>query len=124
LKINLRKSAILTKLRLSAELQAVLNTFTEHDLQDAFIKGRTAAKRVYTSKGTTSSEIVASMIKVSFWQGGSTSPGNYGWLLYFPINANQLPLLSGYVRNTDYTHSETARAHLHKTSPLPTQRFN
>jgi hypothetical protein len=49
-----------------AESQAVLNTHTEHDFEDAFKHGRSAGSGAYVLKGTTSRVMVASRPKVSF----------------------------------------------------------
>jgi hypothetical protein len=49
---------------IEAEPQAVLNTLTENDFQDAFKNGRSAGDVAYASKGTTSRMIVASKPKV------------------------------------------------------------
>jgi hypothetical protein len=62
------------------ESQAMLNTITEHDFQDAFKNGRSTGNGAYERKWTISSVMVVSRLKVSFWPDGSTSPGNYGWL--------------------------------------------
>jgi hypothetical protein len=64
-----------------AESQIVLNTLTEHDFQDAFKKSQEHWDGTYMWKGAASRVMVGSGPKVSFWQDGSTSPGNYGWLL-------------------------------------------
>jgi hypothetical protein len=51
---------------IKAELQAVLNTFTEHDFQDALKNGsRSAMISVYVRKGTTSRVMGASRLKIS-----------------------------------------------------------
>jgi hypothetical protein len=42
--------------------------------------GRSTGDGAHAWKGTTSSVVVASWSKVSFWPNGSTSPGNYGWM--------------------------------------------
>jgi hypothetical protein len=60
------------------ELQAVLNTLTEHDFQDPFKNYRSAENSEYTRKGTISRVMVVSRPKVSFCPDGSTSPGNHG----------------------------------------------
>jgi hypothetical protein len=39
---------------IEGESQAVLNTFTEHDFQDAFKNGRSAGNGAYEQKGTAS----------------------------------------------------------------------
>jgi hypothetical protein len=70
-------------------MQAVLNTLTEHDFQDAF-KKLSEALGAYTCKWTTSSVMVTSGPKVSFWPDGSTSPGNYGWLFVLQYIARGL----------------------------------
>jgi hypothetical protein len=62
------------------ELQAVPNTFTEHDFQEHLKNGRNAGNCAYVRKGPTSRAMVASRSKVRFWPDGSTSPGNYGCL--------------------------------------------
>jgi hypothetical protein len=51
---------------IEAELQAVLNTLTEHDFQDAFKNGRNAGNDAYAQKGTTSRVVVANAPKISF----------------------------------------------------------
>jgi hypothetical protein len=51
---------------IDAESQAVLNTLTEHDFQDAFKNDREAGKCVYVQKGTASRMMVASSNKVIF----------------------------------------------------------
>jgi hypothetical protein len=61
---------------IEADLQAVLNTLTEHDFQDAFKNGRSAVNDVYARKGATLKTMVASRPKVSFSPDGSISPGN------------------------------------------------
>jgi hypothetical protein len=43
-----------------------MNTFTEHDFQDAFKNGRSAGNSAYSRKGTTSRVLVASRPKVRF----------------------------------------------------------
>jgi hypothetical protein len=51
---------------IKAESQAVLNTLTEHDFQDALLKnGRSAGNGAYAQKGTISRVMVASRPKVS-----------------------------------------------------------
>jgi hypothetical protein len=51
---------------IQAESQAVLNTLTEHDFEDAFKTGRSAGNGAYARKGTTSRVVVVSRHKVSF----------------------------------------------------------
>jgi hypothetical protein len=51
---------------IEAESQAVLNTLTEHDFQEAFNSGSSAGNGAYTRKGTTSRVMVASRPKVRF----------------------------------------------------------
>jgi hypothetical protein len=58
------------------ESQAVLNTRTEHDFQDAFKNGRSAGNGAYVRQGTTSRVMVASRPKVSFCPYSSNSPGS------------------------------------------------
>jgi hypothetical protein len=66
---------------IEAESQAVLNTLTEHDFQDAFKKkGKNVGNGEYGRKRTTSRVMMTSKPKVSFCPAGSTSPGNYGRL--------------------------------------------
>jgi hypothetical protein len=57
LKIKLKGRRFVTLEMIEAELQAVLNTLTDHDFQDAFKK---------IAEGTTSRVVVASRPKVSF----------------------------------------------------------
>jgi hypothetical protein len=45
---------------MEAESQAVLNSLTEHDFQDAFKNDRSAGNGAYALKGTTSRVMVAS----------------------------------------------------------------
>jgi hypothetical protein len=67
LKIELKGQHFDTAEVIQAELQAVPNTVTEHDFQDAFKKnGRSPGNGVYSWKGTTSRVMVASRPKVSF----------------------------------------------------------
>jgi hypothetical protein len=51
---------------IEAELQAVLNTLTDHNFQDAFKNGRSSGNGAYAHKRTTSRVMVASRPKVSF----------------------------------------------------------
>jgi hypothetical protein len=66
LKIKLKGRHFDTTDVMVAELQAVLNTLTEHDFQDAFEKGRSAGNGAYVRKGTTSRVMVANSPKVNF----------------------------------------------------------
>jgi hypothetical protein len=51
---------------MEAESQAVLNSLTEHDFQDALKDDRSAGNGAYAWKGTTSRVMVVSRPKVSF----------------------------------------------------------
>jgi hypothetical protein len=51
---------------IETEPQAVLNTLTEHDFQDAFKNGRSTGNSAYSWKGTTFRVMVTSRPKVSF----------------------------------------------------------
>jgi hypothetical protein len=51
---------------IEAESQAVLNSLTEHDFQDAFKNGRRAGNCAYVWKGTTSRVMVTIRLKVNF----------------------------------------------------------
>jgi hypothetical protein len=51
---------------IEAELQAVLNTLTEHYFQNAFKNGRSARKSEYVRKLANLGVIVASRSKVNF----------------------------------------------------------
>jgi hypothetical protein len=51
---------------IEAESQAVLNTLTKHDFQDAFKNGSSAGNGAYARKGTISRVMVASKLNVSF----------------------------------------------------------
>jgi hypothetical protein len=62
------------------KIQAVLNSLTEHDFQDAFKNCRSSGNGKYTRKGTTSRVMVVSRPKVNFWPDGCTSFENYGCL--------------------------------------------
>jgi hypothetical protein len=66
LEIKLKRCHVDTVEVIEIESQAVLNTLTEHDFQDAFINGRNAGTGADSRKGTSSRVTVASMPKVSF----------------------------------------------------------
>jgi hypothetical protein len=66
---------------MEAESQAVLNSLTEHDFQDAFRNGRSSGKGAYAWKGTASRVMVASSPKISFLPDGS----NKYWKLRMPL---------------------------------------
>jgi hypothetical protein len=67
LKIKLKGLYFDTIEVIEAESQAVLNTLTEHDFQNAFKNCRRAGNGTYArTKGTTSKVMVASRPKVSF----------------------------------------------------------
>jgi hypothetical protein len=51
---------------MEAELQAVLNTLTEHHFQNVFKNGRSAGNRAHMLKRTTSRVMVTSRHKDSF----------------------------------------------------------
>jgi hypothetical protein len=51
---------------IEAESQAVMNTLTEHDFQDAFKNFRSAGNCAYAGKGTTWRAMVVSRLKVRF----------------------------------------------------------
>jgi hypothetical protein len=90
-------------------LEAVLNTFTEHDFPDIFRNWQKRWERCIRTKGTTSRVMVASRPKPTIWPDDSISPGNYPWLCVnisccshvtshfrstiFPSCREQLPLL-------------------------------
>jgi hypothetical protein len=76
LKIKLKGRHFDTIEVIEAESQAVLNTLTEHDFQDALKMAEALERGAYAQKGTTSSRPI-----VSFWPDGSASLGYYGWLL-------------------------------------------
>jgi hypothetical protein len=66
LKIKLKGRHFDTTEVIETESQAVLNTLTEHDFQDAFKNGRSAGNGAYARKGITSKLMVASRSKVCF----------------------------------------------------------
>jgi hypothetical protein len=66
LKIKLKDHRFDTTDVIKAESQAVLNTLTEHNLQDVFKNDKSAENGAYAQKGTTSKVMVASRPKVSF----------------------------------------------------------
>jgi hypothetical protein len=76
---------------IEAETDAVLNTLTEHGLQDAFKNGRSARNDAFARDGINSRLIVGSGPKVSFWPDGSTSPGNYELLSVYNCLISFLP---------------------------------
>jgi hypothetical protein len=77
-KIKLKGRHFDTTEVLEAESQAVLNSLTEHDFQDAFKNGTSAGNGAYARKGTTSRLMVVSRPKVGFRPDVSKSPGYYG----------------------------------------------
>jgi hypothetical protein len=66
LKIKLRGRRFNTVEMIEVESQAVLNTLTEHDFQNAFKNGRSNGNGAYAQKGTVSRVMMASRPKVSF----------------------------------------------------------
>jgi hypothetical protein len=66
LKIKLEGSHFDTTEVFEAESQAVLNSLTEYDFQDAFKNGRSAGSGAQAWKGTSSRAMVASRRKVTF----------------------------------------------------------
>jgi hypothetical protein len=84
LEIKLKGCHFDTNEVIEAESQAVLNTLTEQDFQDALKYCRSAGNSAYAQKGTTSRAMVASRSKVSFWQDGNTGPWNYGLVFVDP----------------------------------------
>jgi hypothetical protein len=59
---------------IEAESQAVLNTLTEHDFQDAFKNGRSTGNCAYAQKGTTSRVMVVSSATLIFEQMAAPVP--------------------------------------------------
>jgi hypothetical protein len=59
---------------IEAELQAVFNTLTEHDFQDAFKDWQKRWNGSYTRKGTTSRAMVANRPKLDFDQMAAPFP--------------------------------------------------
>jgi hypothetical protein len=66
LEIRLRGRHFDTTEVMEAEFQAVLNSLTGHDFQDAFKNGRSAGNCAYAQKVTISRVIVVSRPKFSF----------------------------------------------------------
>jgi hypothetical protein len=66
LKIKLKGRHFDTIEAFEAESQAMLNTLTEHDFEDAFENSRSAANGACAQKGTTWRVMVANRPKVSF----------------------------------------------------------
>jgi hypothetical protein len=66
LKIKLKGHHFDTTEVTEAELQVVLNTLTEQDLQDAFKNGRSTGNGAYVPKGNTWRVMEASRPKVRF----------------------------------------------------------
>jgi hypothetical protein len=79
LKIKLKDRHFDTNEVIEAESEAVLNTLTEPNFQDAFKMALSIGNDAYMQKGTTSRVVVFSRPKVSFLLDGGSSPGNYGW---------------------------------------------
>jgi hypothetical protein len=59
---------------MEAESQAVLNSLTEHDFQNAIKDGRSAGNGAYARKGTTSRVMVACRPKLAFDQMAARVP--------------------------------------------------
>jgi hypothetical protein len=66
-----------------ADSQAVLNSLTEHGIQDAFKYWQKRWERAYSPKRTSSRAMVASRPKVSFYQMAAPVPGIMDGYLYF-----------------------------------------
>jgi hypothetical protein len=65
---------------IEAESQAVPNSLTEHDFQDAFKNNvRSNGNSAYVQEGTISRVMVARRPKVGFGPDGRNSPRNYGY---------------------------------------------
>jgi hypothetical protein len=67
---------------MEAESQAVLNSLTEHDFQDAFKK---MAEALGTAHSPESGAVVVSKPKVNFSPEANTSPRNYGYLFVLAV---------------------------------------
>jgi hypothetical protein len=74
LKIKLKGHHFDTIEVIGAESQAVLNTLTEYDFQDAHKSGRNARNSAYAQKGTTSRVMVANSPNASFSQVAAPVP--------------------------------------------------
>jgi hypothetical protein len=85
LKIKLKGRHFHKTEAIEAESQAVLNTLTEHEFQDAFKQQQKRCHDAYIQMGTTSRMMVASRPKISFSIDGNISPGNYGYRLEFSL---------------------------------------
>jgi hypothetical protein len=82
LKIKLKGHHFNTVEVMEAELQAVLNTLTEHGYHDAFRNGRRGGNSAYARKGTASKVTVGSRPKVSFDQMAAPVPEIMDGYLY------------------------------------------
>jgi hypothetical protein len=87
LKIKLKGRHFDTIEVIEAQSQAVLNTLTEHDFQDAF-KKMAQWINACAWKGTTLRVIVANRHKVIFLPDGSTNSRNCGWMFVHPAPQN------------------------------------
>jgi hypothetical protein len=67
-------------------IQAVLNTFTEHDLWTEFKSGRNPENGAYSQKGTTLKVMVTSRPKVSFNLMAAPVPESINGSLYDGAN--------------------------------------
>jgi hypothetical protein len=74
LKIKLKDRYFDTTEDIESKLQAVLNTLTKHDFQDAFKNGRNAGNNAFMWNGTTCRVLVVSRPKVSFYQMATPVP--------------------------------------------------
>jgi hypothetical protein len=91
LKIKLKGPHLDTVEATEAESQAVLNTPTEHDFQDALKNCRNARNSAYSMKETTSKVMVASRPKLVF---GQMAAPVHGWLFMYHPHAHNYPKLT------------------------------
>jgi hypothetical protein len=82
LKIKLKGRHFDTTVMMEAESQAVLNTLTGHDFQDAKKNGRSVGNGAYVRKGIISRVIVARGPKLIFDQTAASVPEIMGSSLY------------------------------------------
>jgi hypothetical protein len=84
---------------IETESQAVMNTITEHDFQDAFQNLRRSGNGAQARKGTTSRVMVARRSKVSFDQMAAQVPEiMVGFLIYLHIERH---VKKSYLCNQD-----------------------
>jgi hypothetical protein len=107
LKIKLKGLHFDTTEVIEAESQAVMNTLTEHNFQDAFKNGRSDGNGECEQRGTTMRMRVVCRPNAStrIWSDGNTSPGNYGLFFVGFIGNINTEIVTTLYRSLLHTHT-------------------